>query len=337
MITVDFITALFYEVDEQLGAISKHPEAHLWPSEVVTLGLLHALKGVGNRPFYRWLTRDYRPLFPRLPERTRLFRLLKTHHNWTQVFLAAPTVLGVIDTYGIELIHPIREGRSPQQIGRKGLSNHRWIVGGKLCLLLNQYGLIVGWDCATANVPDKTLPGRAGGYPPGPPTDPDVRNSRIRFLRQSVSYPWILSSGGVVTRLASSESLSCIVPPGMLCPTSPSLPWVAWVSLPHVPWYYTTLRLPPALLGVLRLSLVPRYLACFPRSWCPCRARGQAEAPGHARAFGHPVPHSGPLVKETDGSPKFPSSPCEAMPRSQTPVVSCALAKAHPGLLPSGH
>src|SRR5215831_16848425 len=57
MITMDFITALFYEVDEQLGAIPKHPEAHLWPSEVVTLGLLHALKGGGNRPFYRWLTR----------------------------------------------------------------------------------------------------------------------------------------------------------------------------------------------------------------------------------------------------------------------------------------
>ena len=28
MITVEFITALFYEVDEQLGAIPKHPEAH---------------------------------------------------------------------------------------------------------------------------------------------------------------------------------------------------------------------------------------------------------------------------------------------------------------------
>ena len=71
--------------------------------------------------------------------------------------MAAPTVLGVIDTYGIELIHPMREGRSPQQIGRKGLSNHRWIVGGKLCLLLNQYGLVVGWDCATANVADNTF------------------------------------------------------------------------------------------------------------------------------------------------------------------------------------
>jgi len=157
MTTVDLITALFYEVDEQLHAIPKHPEARLWPSEVVTLGLLHALKGGGNRAFYRWLTRDYRALFPQLPERTRLFRLFMTHQDWTQAFLAAPTVLGVIDTYGIELIHPMREGRSPQQIGRKGLSNHRWIVGGKLCLVLNQYGLVVAWECATANVADNTF------------------------------------------------------------------------------------------------------------------------------------------------------------------------------------
>jgi hypothetical protein len=157
MTTVEFITALFYEIDEQMGAIPKHREAHLWPSEVVTLGLLHALKSVGNRVFYRWLTRDYRALFPQLPERTRLFRLFATHQDWTQAFLAAPTVLGGIDTYGIELIHPIREGRSPQQIGRKGLSNHRWIVGGKLCLLVNQYGLVVAWACDTTNVADNTF------------------------------------------------------------------------------------------------------------------------------------------------------------------------------------
>jgi len=71
--------------------------------------------------------------------------------------LAAPTVLGGIDTYGIELIHPMREGRSPQQIGRKGVSNHRWMVGGKLCLLLNQWGLVVAWACATTNVADNTF------------------------------------------------------------------------------------------------------------------------------------------------------------------------------------
>src|SRR5207244_3988965 len=123
--TIEFITALFCQVDDHLAGLSKHPEAHLWPSEVVTLGLLHALKGVGKRPFYRWLTRDYRALFPRLPERTRLFRLLKTHQDWTRVFLAAPTVLGVIDTYGIEFIHSFRDRGSHQSIGRSSLPNTR--------------------------------------------------------------------------------------------------------------------------------------------------------------------------------------------------------------------
>jgi hypothetical protein len=41
--TMDFITALFCQVDDHLLGLPTHPEAHLWPSEVVTLGLLHAL------------------------------------------------------------------------------------------------------------------------------------------------------------------------------------------------------------------------------------------------------------------------------------------------------
>lgn len=154
MTTVDFITELFCRVDDQMKSVPKHPQASLWPSEVVTLGLLHAIKGVGNRAFCRWLTKDYLPLFPKLPHRTRLFRLLNTHQEWTDFFLAPPSLMGVIDTYGVELIHPIREGRSLQQIGKKGKSNHRWIVGGKLCLLLNHLGLVVDWECDTANVHD---------------------------------------------------------------------------------------------------------------------------------------------------------------------------------------
>jgi hypothetical protein len=157
MTTVDFITALFYHVDHHLHDLPQHPQAHLWPSDVVTLGLLHARTGVGNRPFYRWLTRDYRPLSPHLPERTRLLRLFQTHQEWTRAFLAAPTVLGVSDTSGIELLQPIRAGRSPQQIGRTGVSNHRGMVGGQLCLLLHPYGLVVGWACATAHVADNTF------------------------------------------------------------------------------------------------------------------------------------------------------------------------------------
>jgi len=153
MTTVDFITELFCRVDEQLGN-EKHPLAKLYASEIVTLALLYALKGCGQRAFWRWLVRDYRPLFPQLPERSRLFRLFNSHRGYVERFMADPSLLGVIDSYGIELLHPIREGRSPNQIGKKGTSNKRWIVGGKLCYLLNHLGLIVDWACDTANVYD---------------------------------------------------------------------------------------------------------------------------------------------------------------------------------------
>ncbi len=157
MTTEDFITELFCKVDDQMQELTKHSQANLWPSEVTTIGLLHAIKGVGNRAFYRWLDQNHRDLFPGLPHRTRLFRLLRRHQDWCNPFLAEPSLLGVVDCYGIELIHPIREGRSHQQIGKKGKSNHRWIVGGKLCLVLNHLGLVTAWDCATANVHDTSF------------------------------------------------------------------------------------------------------------------------------------------------------------------------------------
>ena len=154
MTTQDFITELFCRVDDTMQDIAKHPQAKLYPAEIVTLGLLHALKGVGQRAFYRWITRDWKALFPHLPERTRLFRLLAAHRDWTRRFLAQPTVLGICDSYGVELLHPTRAGRSQQQIGKKGKSNHRWIIGAKLAPLINQQGLVVDWECDTANVYD---------------------------------------------------------------------------------------------------------------------------------------------------------------------------------------
>ncbi len=148
MSTEDFIIALYCRVDEVLRDVPKHAQANLSPSEVVTLGLLFALKGVGPCAFDRWLRGNYANWFPTLPERTRLFRLFETHHDWTEYFLAEPTVLGVADSYGIELRHPWREDRADRQIGAKGLSNHRWIVGAKFAYIVNQYGLIVAWDYA---------------------------------------------------------------------------------------------------------------------------------------------------------------------------------------------
>jgi hypothetical protein len=157
MTTEDFIIELFCRIDDTMGDVPKDSQAKLYPSEIVTLGVLFALKGVGNRAFYRWLERDCKSLFPNLPERTRLFRLFAAHQDWTNLFLVEPSLLSVIDSYGIELIHPVREGRSEQQIGRKGLSNRRWIVGGKLCFLLDHLGRVIDWACDTANVHDTTF------------------------------------------------------------------------------------------------------------------------------------------------------------------------------------
>ena len=55
--TVDFITALFDEVDEPRRALPQPPAARRGPSAGGTLGLLHALTGGGTRPLYCGLTR----------------------------------------------------------------------------------------------------------------------------------------------------------------------------------------------------------------------------------------------------------------------------------------
>ncbi|HXH68838.1 MAG TPA: transposase, partial [Pyrinomonadaceae bacterium] len=142
--------------DEKLKNQPQHRQAKLAVSEVVTLALLFALKGANTRHFHRWLKRDYLPLFPSLPERTRLFQLFKRYRHLVNEFLADSTILGVTDSFGIEMCHPVREKRFPdrKRLGRKGKSNSRWIVGGKLCVVLNKLGLVCGFQTATANVSD---------------------------------------------------------------------------------------------------------------------------------------------------------------------------------------
>ncbi len=153
----DFIIMLFWRVDDAMLDVSKHSQSHLYPSELVTIGLLFAWKGVGERAFYRWLKRNFGKWFPKLPERTRLFRALTTHRDWTERFLVEPGLLSVADTYGIELLHPRREGRSSQQLGDKGSSNLRWIVGAKFAFVLDHVGRFVAWDCNLASVHDSAF------------------------------------------------------------------------------------------------------------------------------------------------------------------------------------
>lgn len=157
MTTGDIIIHIFYLVATSLPEIPRHSQAKLYPSELVTIGILFALKGGCFRACYRWLKRDYGDWFGdgTLPERTRLQRLLATHQDWCDLLLSDPTFFTVIDSYPIELLFPIREGRSEQQVGKKGRDKGRWSIGIKFCLLLNDVCRVVNWDWSTMNVNDK--------------------------------------------------------------------------------------------------------------------------------------------------------------------------------------
>jgi hypothetical protein len=101
MTTEDIIIQIFCLVDDQMPDIKKHPQAKLYPSELVTIGILFSLKSGFFRPFYRWLNRDYGDLFGNgsLPHRTRLQRLLEIHKDWCGFLLAEPTFFTVIGSY----------------------------------------------------------------------------------------------------------------------------------------------------------------------------------------------------------------------------------------------
>ena len=142
MTTDDIILHIFYLAATSLPAIPRHSQAKLYPSELVRIGILFALKGGYFRAFYRWLERDYGDWFGdgTWTERTRLQHLLtpalaggarETHQEWCNLLMADPTFFTVIDSYPFELIFPIRQGRSPQQVGKKGKDKGRWSVGIK--------------------------------------------------------------------------------------------------------------------------------------------------------------------------------------------------------------
>jgi hypothetical protein len=155
MTTEDIIIHIFCAVDDQMREVRKVPQAELYPSEVVTIGILFALKGGHFRAFCRWLTRDYAALFGGLPDRTTLQRQLRAQQYHADRLLAEAGLLNVVDSFPIELLFPIRQGRSKQQLGKKNRDKGRWSIGVKLCWILNTLGQVVGWHWLTMNRPDQ--------------------------------------------------------------------------------------------------------------------------------------------------------------------------------------
>jgi hypothetical protein len=99
MTTEDIIVHIFYLVDEGMKKAKRVPQTHLYPSEVVTIGILFALKGGHFRAFYRWLYRDFAPLFAGLPDPSNLQRLLRSHQQHCDVLLAEASALTVTNSY----------------------------------------------------------------------------------------------------------------------------------------------------------------------------------------------------------------------------------------------
>ncbi len=155
MTTEDIILHIFCCVDDGIKGEAKVPQAKLYPSEVVTIGILFALKGGHFRAFYRWMKRDYDGLFGGLPDRTNLQRQMARYQHLCDDLLASSSVLSVTDSYPIELLFPIREGRSARQVGKKNKDKGRWSIGVKVCWIINTYGRVVGWQWATMNRPDQ--------------------------------------------------------------------------------------------------------------------------------------------------------------------------------------
>jgi hypothetical protein len=110
---------------------------------------------------------------------------------------------------------------------------------------------------------------------------------------------------------------------GLTSPPSPVLCAAKTATL-SVPGRFACRSRPDTLLAPVVRGLRFRLMA----RWKPPGA-----TPG---LLSQPAPQTGNCCKETGGSPKFPSDPYGDMPRSQTPVVSWALAMSRPGLLPSG-
>src|SRR5450432_973810 len=89
--TEEIIIRIFCLVDDHLYDVPKVPQAKLYPSEIVTIGILFALKGNHFRAFYRWLRRDFDLLFGGLPHRTTLLRQLREQQAHTDNLMAQPS------------------------------------------------------------------------------------------------------------------------------------------------------------------------------------------------------------------------------------------------------
>jgi len=143
-----------------------------------------------------------------------------------------------------------------------------------------------------------------GGCPPGPPTDPDVQNSRIRLFR----HMGLLRAGKPSKTLPRFSALAIFPSIGSM----PRRPLPSSGSLRV--WF-------PGLIGTMgRSDFLPSIPGGsltrppVPSSRSLFRSRRRRALPTTGQGFGLPASPTGLSRTETTGSPEFPSDPLDTCP-----------------------
>ena len=117
--------------------------------------------------FFRWATKHLRPLFPTLPSRPQLNRLLRRHADATTALalhLGRSLVRGtdayeVLDGTGVRVRNAKRRGAGwlfgLADIGK--CSRLGWYEGVRLLLGVTPCGAVTGWGIAPASTNDRTM------------------------------------------------------------------------------------------------------------------------------------------------------------------------------------
>ncbi len=110
-----------------------------------------------------------------------------------------------------------------------------------------------------------------------------------------------------------------------MMPGSPSLQWLPWASVRHLPAVLRVTQTSVFPLDLLQLSLVSRYLAVS--LFFSVHSGRRDTSPQRTGRIGHPAPPhilTGNHQQGVDRPPRFLTHPCVRMPRSLTPAGSTA-------------
>ena len=168
-----FLTELYVLVDTVCKEhLPPEPEQGRAPSlcrsEVVSLALFGQWRQFPSEAaFYRWASKHLRPLFPTLPSRPQLNRLLRRHADAIAAvalhlgrgLVRGSDVYEVLDGTGVRVRNAKRRGAGwlfgLADIGR--CSRLGWYEGMRLLLGVTPGGAITGWGLAPASTNDRAL------------------------------------------------------------------------------------------------------------------------------------------------------------------------------------